>query len=202
MKKFLAILVTVLTLTTGCKRVGIAFVEQNSEPVVPDSGEGYLMFDLQQLADQGAAQRYDCTFKSGGKTAHFQFEVVSSAPYGDPPISFTSGKITSMPGSDASVFLKKLQKTLEAKTIPASVERIAQIPFTAAILGTNNSHGKDGGFFTKPPGHWTAMKIFIGRKDDPAEVFLNFNPVLHKGEFSIKDPEYGDDLLQELAKVL
>ena len=191
-----------LAFEAGCKRSGIAFVEQESEPIVPDSGEGYLMFDLQQLADHGAAQRYDCSFNNEGKTAHFQFEVVSSAPSGDPPISFTSGKIISMPGSDASVLLKELQKTLEAKTIPSSVERVAQIPFTAAILGTNNSHGKDGGFFAKPPGHWTAMKIFIGRKDDPAEVFLNFNPVLHKGEFSIKDPDYGDDVLKELAKVL
>lgn len=46
------------------------------------------------------------------------------------------------------------------------------------------------------------MKIFIGKKDDPAEVFLNFNTVLRKGEFSIKDPDYGDDVLKELAKVL
>jgi hypothetical protein len=46
------------------------------------------------------------------------------------------------------------------------------------------------------------MKIFLGKSDGPAEVFLNFNDVLHKGEFSIKDADYGDDVLGELAKVL
>ena len=39
-------------------------------------------------------------------------------------------------------------------------------------------------------------------KDDEAVVFLNLNPVLGKGKFSIKDSEYGDYLLRELAKVL
>jgi len=38
--------------------------------------------------------------------------------------------------------------------------------------------------------------------DGSSEVFLNLNPALGKGEFSIKDPEYGDGVLQELAKVL
>jgi hypothetical protein len=42
------------------------------------------------------------------------------------------------------------------------------------------------------------MKIFIGRKDDRPD----FNPVLGKGDFSIKDSDYGDDVLLEPAKVL
>jgi hypothetical protein len=53
-----------------------------------------------------------------------------------------------------------------------------------------------------PRGHWTAMKLFIGHEKDDSEVFLNFNIVLHKGEFSIKDPENGDTLIRYLAKVL
>lgn len=126
----------------------------------------------------------------------------SGGASGDPQIAFGSSKFIAVAGSDASVFLRKLQKALEAKTLPAQPKRVAELLFTAAILGTNQSHSKDGGFFTKPPGHWTAMKIFVGNHDDPAEVFLNFNTVLHKGEFSIKDPDYGDDILKELAKVL
>jgi hypothetical protein len=35
-----------------------------------------------------------------------------------------------------------------------------------------------------------------------AEVFLNTNTVLGKAEFSIKDPDEGDQVLAELAKVL
>jgi hypothetical protein len=191
-----------LSLTIGCKGIGIGFVVQNSEPLVPEAGDGWLMFDLQPLPQSGAFQKYDCTFAAEGKTARFQFEVNSRPTSGEPPIAFGSGKFISVAGSDASVFLRKLQKALEAKTLPVQPKRVAELPFTAAILGTNQSHSKDGGFFTKPPGHWTAMKIFIGKKDDPAEVFLNFNTALHKGEFSIKDPDYGDEVLKELAKVL
>jgi len=121
---------------------------------------------------------------------------------GDPTIDSAFGKIVAVPGSDASVLLQKLQKTLEAKSVPLNTKRVAEIPFAAVILGTDNSHAKDGGFFAKPPGHWTTMKIFIGKSENPAELFLNINPVLHKGEFSIKDAEYGDDILKELAKVL
>jgi len=203
MKKLLIIFaIGVFALTIGCKGFGIAFVERDSEPVVPDGGEGYLMFGLRRLGDGGPAQRYDCTFNSGGKAARFQFEVFSKPPSGDPTVPSTTGRIIAVPGSDASEFLHKLQKTLQAKNFPTSVQRVTELPFTAVILGTSESHAVNGGFFDKPSGNWTAMKIFIGKKDESAEVFLNFNPVLGKGEFSIKDPDYGDDVLKELAKVL
>jgi hypothetical protein len=44
------------------------------------------------------------------------------------------------------------------------------------------------------------MKLFFG--DDQGEVYLNFSPMLNKAEFSIKDPDYGDFVIAELAKVL
>jgi len=46
------------------------------------------------------------------------------------------------------------------------------------------------------------MKIFLGKGDSEGEVFLNFNSALGKGEFSIKDSDYGDFVIAELAKVL
>jgi hypothetical protein len=39
-----------LSLAIGCGRVGIAFVDQNSQPLVPEVGDGWLMFDLQRCA--------------------------------------------------------------------------------------------------------------------------------------------------------
>lgn len=44
-------------------------------------------------------------------------------------------------------------------------------------------------------------KLFFGDCDDEVEVFLNFNLAIRKGQFSAKDPEYGDQLLKDLAKV-
>jgi hypothetical protein len=46
------------------------------------------------------------------------------------------------------------------------------------------------------------MKIFIGEGEQEGEVFLNLNPVLKKGQFSIKDPDYGGIVLARLAEVL
>src|SRR5271170_6685545 len=96
---------SLLGLTVGCGRVGIAFVDQNPEPLVPEVGDGWLMFDLQSPRDSGGFQRYNCTFEADGKTARFQFEVNSGGTSGDPPIAFGSGKFIAVAGSDASVFL-------------------------------------------------------------------------------------------------
>ena len=46
------------------------------------------------------------------------------------------------------------------------------------------------------------MKIFIGKGDQEGQVFLNLNPVSRRGQFSIKDPEYGDIMVARLAEVL
>jgi hypothetical protein len=46
------------------------------------------------------------------------------------------------------------------------------------------------------------MKIFLGEGEQEAEVFLNIDAVGKKGQFSIKDPDYGDLVLAQLARVL
>ena len=45
-----------------------------------------------------------------------------------------------------------------------------------------------------------ALLHFLG--GDVGEVFVNINPVMRKGQFSIKDPDYGDIVLGYLASVL
>ena len=46
------------------------------------------------------------------------------------------------------------------------------------------------------------MKIFIGEGEQESEVFVNLNPAIGKGQFSIKDADYGDKVLKQLATVL
>ena len=48
---------------------------------------------------------------------------------------------------------------------------------------------------------WIVLKLFLPKGGDKGEVFLNLNPVLGRGEFSIKDEDYGDYLLRQFAKV-
>jgi hypothetical protein len=98
--------------------------------------------------------------------------------------------------------LADLKNALEAKKLPAKVQRARDLPFVFVSLGRNQSQDASGGFNDQPPGHWTPIKLFIGEGGQEGEVFLNLNPVLKKGQFSIKDAEYGEIVLAYLARVL
>ena len=117
-------------------------------------------------------------------------------------MSFGAGRIIAEPESDPSVLLADLKNALEAKQLPRKVRRTNSLQFTYADIGTNMSQAPGGGFFAKPPGNWTATKIFIGEGDQEGEFFLNVNSALKKGQFSIKDADYGDIVLSQLARVL
>jgi hypothetical protein len=186
-------------LCTGCEKQQSQPI---AEPQVPTVGDGWLMFSL-RLADGASSddvKRYSAAYVADGKTARFDIELTMARPSGQTPFAFTKGKFIAVPNSDASGLLAALQKTLQAKTYPANVVRVAELPFHAVILGDHVSHSPNGGFAVKPPGNWTSIKLFLGNGE--SEVFLNLNTVLGKGEFSLKDQEYGDGVLQELAKVL
>jgi len=112
------------------------------------------------------------------------------------------GRFAPEAGSDSSVLLADLGKALQARVQPRATPIRTRVPFTFANIGENLSQTAGGGFGTMPPGNWTAIKIFLGEGDQEGEVFLNLNPKIGKGQFSMKDPEYGDLVLAELAKVL
>jgi hypothetical protein len=164
-------------------------------------------FDLTPSPGNPPAQLWMGTYTSGGKIAKFKFELSAAKDIPDKnfpslDIATGSGKFVSEPDSDASILLVHLKKALEAKSLPHRVHRLKELPFDYVILGKNNSLSSDGGFFAKPPGNWTAVKIFIGDGDQECEVFLNLNPVIGKGQFSIKDADYGNAVLASLAQVL
>ncbi|MGA7556835.1 MAG: hypothetical protein WA690_22020 [Candidatus Acidiferrales bacterium] len=120
-----------------------------------------------------------------------------------PPVTTGVGQFVAEQDSDPSALLIDLQKALEAKEFPKRVEKVKALPFKYLNFGANLSHAPTGGgMFADPPGNWTSMKIFLGTKQQEADLFLNINPVTRKGEFAIKDPEYGDRVLAQLAKIL
>jgi hypothetical protein len=112
------------------------------------------------------------------------------------------GKFIPEPGSDSSFFLADLKEALEAKALPAKVRRASSLQFTFVSFEPNESQAPEGGFALQPHGNWTPMKIFIGEGEQEGQLFLNLNPVLKKGQFSIKDSDYGDIVLARLAEVL
>jgi hypothetical protein len=135
------------------------------------------------------------TYSSQGKTATFRIELEKGKPTG-------TGRLMAEAGSDASVLLSHLSAALDANSVPSGIPRAIAISFVYVNLGDNLSQAPAVGFSTDPPGHWTALKLFLGEREREGEVFLNLNPVLGKGQFAIKDSDSGDLVMRELAKVL
>src|SRR6266436_1052905 len=191
-----------LVLLPGCNRVadrGLA-VEQH----LPD--EASVGFDLEPLQSGDGSQQWIGIYNSPGRIARFRidFGAAESTPGTAGQSSVKSGEGTLMPepGSDSSVLLVDLQKALRAKTTPRVPLTKTSIPFTYVNLGDNLSQAGGGGFSANPPGNWTALKLIFGDGDRESQIFLHINPSIKKGQFSMKDPRYGDLALAELAKAL
>jgi hypothetical protein len=174
------------------------------EPYLPDKAS--VGFELAPLQSEGSSQQWMGTYNSNGKVAKFriQFGPGKSAP--GKPANFSlklgEGRLIPEPGSDSSVLLVDLKKALQAKTAHQPSLEKASIPFTYANIGDDLSQAAGGGFNARPKGNWTALKLFFGEGDQEAEVFLNINAKIKKAQFSMKDPDYGDLVLDQLAKVL
>lgn len=190
-------------LLVGCNRVeSRSFV---AESYLPD--EAAVAFDLEPLRSGGGLEQWVGTYNSGGKTARFRIEFgpakfVPGKTAADFGIESGQGRLTPEPGSDSRVLLADLKKALQAKAVPQPPRKKPSIPFTYVHIGHHLSQAPGGGFNGNPPGNWTALKLFFGRGDQEAQVFLNLNARIKKGQFSMKDPDYGDLVLAELANVL
>ena len=192
-----------LFLSVDACRKDSAQAAQSTETYVSDPNS--VGFDISAYPGKDATRRWNATYSERGKTARFIIQLDLSKqmePEAGLQISSGHGFIAAEEGSDASTMLVALAKALEAKKVPQKVQRASRLPFTYVILGEHNVQAKDGGFSPGPGGNWTAMKIFVGEGQDEGEVFLNFNPVTGKAQFSIKDPDYGDIVVGKLATVL
>jgi len=208
MHRFLAVaLVVVVAFSVACG---------SSSPVASKQpGERYVdvpnavAFDIEPAPSEGATSRWLASYTANGKAARFQIEFSPTKPLKDKEaqsmgigVESGAGRFIAMPGSDASALLVALKTALEARVLPGKVRRVPEVRFTFVSFGSSQSQAPDGGFRPDPPGHWTPMKIFMGEGDQEAEVFLNLDPFIKKGQFSIKDPDYGDLVIAQLAQVL
>ena len=189
----------------GCTRAATK-AQPIAEAYVPDSRS--VGFDIESWSRENGSLRIQASYPSQGKLAKSGIEfgpagsVERIEDWKQFPITTGKGKFVAEPGSNAAVLLADLGKALEAKTNPSHVHRVEALRFTFVALGDNNSQARGGGFNADPPGGWTAVKIFIGDGKQEGQVFLGFNPAIRKGQFSMKDPEYGDIVLKQLAAVL
>lgn len=197
-KCLLCLLILFLNGLTACQRKS---KDAQVEPpyTATDSSVG---LDILPLGGSEGARRWLATYTdSAGDTTKFDIELGEAKAEDQSSVLLSSGKGQFLPetGSDPLPLLTSLKTALEAKQIPRRAEKADTLPFTFALLGNNLTRSEDGSFISTPKGNWTSTKIFLA--NDQAEVYFNYNPVLHKAEFSIKDPDYGDKVLAELAKV-
>jgi hypothetical protein len=172
------------------------------EPYSPIDGAVGFETTLSKAAPDGTVE-WSAEYSDKSGVTRFKFKLAPSSPSTtDKSLSFGKGAFVAIDGSEPQPLLNALKVALQAKTIPQRVKREDELPFTYAVLGTNLARYKDGGFGGH--GTWTAIKLFLpaNQDGDEAEVFLNLNSATNKGEFSIKDPDYGNDVLAAMAKVL
>ncbi len=186
-------IVLLLIALASCDR-SVQLIQKSPEPETYVADPDSLGFDLTQILPD---REFVATYTAHDKTARFRIQLDPPSPTAK-NFAVGKGRFLPEPGSDSGAILTDLAKVLEAKKIPERVTRAPSVSFEYVILGENMSKGKNG--FGDPPGHWSMVKLFFG--NDDAELFLNLNPVIRKGEFSIKDPDYGDYLIAELAKIL
>jgi hypothetical protein len=140
-----------------------------------------------------------CVHTAGGKMARFRIRIEPAKPM-DGGMFSGRGQFLSEPDSDPSAFLLQLKAGLLAKNLPQNVARERSVPFKLVISGRNMAHAERTGL--SGVGTWTGAKLFFGSGEGESQVFLNLDPAHHIGEFSMKDEDYGDGVLRELAKVL
>jgi hypothetical protein len=146
---------------------------------------------------------YDCVYNARGRTAKFRLQLRQDRPTSrEIPLAPAEGKFIAVAGSDNSAILEDLMKALEAKDFPGESSRISELAFDAVVLGERQSRSSGGGYSDNPRGNWKVFKLFFPKGGDDGELFLNLNPVLGEAELSMKDSDYGDYLLTQLAKVL
>ena len=150
-----------------------------------------------------SVQIYDCVYKARGKTAKFRLQLRQDRPAsGEIPMAPAEGKFIAVGGSENTALIEDLKKALEAKHLPKESGRITELAFGAVVIGERQSRSSGGAYSDKPRGDWKLIKLFLPRGGDDGEVYLNLNPVSGEAEFSIKDSDYGDYLLEQFAKVL
>ena len=174
------------------------------------AGGGSVEFRISEVSKKAVGDSQDIVWLAShdsvkGK-AQFLITMQLKQPSGSSPFSFSKGSFERVQGSRPSEFLKQLSAALAAQKPRLSKSKLKKLPFDMAILGTGLSRAggsgqlSGGAFAAKPSGSWIATKIFLAGGE--AEVFLNLDPVSGIGEFSIKDEEYGDTIVQELSRVL
>jgi len=178
-------------LATACVCIGDASAQ---------STQDYVQFKIAPVSTSQKSTEEMAWQASYGADEKFIISLRLGHPSPKEMFTFSKGSISHVAGSNSREFLKKLAVALGAKEVPRPTKRVKTLTFDTAILGTNQTRIEGGGFSGRPAGNWITTKIFLAGGN--GEVYLDIDPVSGVGEFSLKDEEYGNIVLRELASVL
>jgi hypothetical protein len=194
-RRSLAILVLTLIAPVACKKTPPK-AERVPEPYTATPSS--VKFDIFPAGGSGGAQSWFASYTDGDRTTKFRIEVGPASAVQDRADTLSGmGTLSAEPGSDPTAMLAALKTALHAKHVPRTVMHADSLHFTYVLLRDHQTRQPDGSFSSSPAGNWSAMKIFLNK----GEVFLNLNPPDAVAEFSMQDPNSGDAVIAELAKV-
>lgn len=126
--------------------------------------------------------------------------AIHSSPKGDVPISWGEAMIAVSDATAGAHFVDVLAKAFHQTPPPShGQEPTLQVKMQTAVLGTGLVRDPHGGFKDGRNGSWVATKWFLQDDMAEAEVFFNFSTKEQRAEFSEKDEEYREDLIQQLV---
>lgn len=186
-------------LLTGCA--------DSPHQTLPSNQPGsFTIVEVESMATKdGPLKTWRATSRTGVPPFTFLLELHLKVPTGPSSMAFGEGAILREPENDGTQFLKDVGHAIDAESdIPTQTSKLDRLEFSTAILGTSLSRESGdsviaGSFTSSKPGNWIALKLFLA--DGEGEVFLNIDPVGGNGEFAVKDPDYGDVVVRELARV-
>jgi len=150
-------------------------------------------------------QAWLATYSAEGHTVRFIIEIDNSnrtETHGI-PMQFGKGRLIAVEGSDDRSILPALAFALGG-VLPMNTTKERMLVFDYVHFGDRMSPIPGGGFQFKPPGDWTAMKLFFdgATEDDQATVYFSLNAEHGEAQFSMSNSDYGDPVLRHLATVL
>jgi hypothetical protein len=169
-----------------------------------------VILAVRETTQPGVAERaFELEYHGGGKVARFGFSFLPKLVPADAPAAFTTGKLTSRPGSESSTLMAALAQAHEARAGKVNQSRRSALDVDVGYFGDKLHKGAGAGtiiagaFNSLPPGSWIVVKLFVPTdQDEPGELFLGLNPQQGEGLFLVKDPEYWGLLEGPLGSVL
>ena len=203
---------------TGCDRHSQAKQEEGVQIQPGGAAEeseqaGYLGLRIVKAHENQKALDQSPWFASGGDWTFLECEVarepgvrvligtrMRGAPKGDVPISWGESMITVADAAAGARFVEAFAKAFHQTPPPSHGQSpTLKIKMQTAVLGTGLIRDPHGGFRDGRNGTWVATKWFLQDETAETEVFFNYSTAEKRAEFSEKDEEYREDLVQQLV---